>query len=285
MTVGSALRWARQAIGGDSGAVDAEILLGWITGKSCAALIALDGEQLSAAQAEKFQHAVSKRINGEPIAYLIAQKEFWSLPFRVTRDVLIPRTETELLVERVLVHSAHGTVHTILDLGTGSGVIALALAVELPDCHIVAADISAPAIEVARHNFHHLKAEWKMASVNFYQSDWFAALGALCFDVIVANPPYVAPHDPHLKQGDLRFEPRTAVLAQQNGLADLTWIIGLAGGYLSAGGVLIVEHGYLQAEAVQKTFLRNGFTAINTHFDLGGNERVTQGEWPGCDKK
>ena len=199
----------------------------------------------------------------------------------VNPDVLIPRPETELLVERVLAHVAGNGIATLLELGTGSGAIALALASELPGCAIVATDISPAAIDVAVGNRRRLAVEHPgLGAVEFCIGDWFEAVAGRRFDLIVSNPPYVAPGDAHLQRGDLRFEPRAALVSPRNGLAALEAIIAGAPRYLNAGGMLLLEHGYEQSPAVRDLFARGGFIAIATHLDLGGHERVTGGLTP-----
>ena len=201
----------------------------------------------------------------------------------VNPDVLIPRPETELLVERVLAHAAGNGIATLLELGTGSGAIALALASELPGCAIVATDISPAAIDVAVGNRRRLAVEHPgLGAVEFCVGDWFEAVSGLGsrFDLIVSNPPYVAPGDAHLRRGDLRFEPRAALVSPRNGLAALEAIIAAAPRYLNAGGMLLLEHGYEQSPAVRGLFARGGFIAIATHRDLSGHERVTGGLTP-----
>ncbi len=278
MTIAQWLQWARGRLADiDSRAVDADALLSSITGKSSASLLANAAQPLPDEQAENFKSAMRKRARGEPVAYLTGRKEFWSLTLAVTPEVLIPRPETELLVEQVLAHAAHRRRVAVLELGTGSGAIALALASELPHCAMVATDISPAAIEVAKHNRRLASKRRKLAHLEFRIGDWFQAVAAQRFDVIVANPPYIARHDPHLRHGDLRFEPRLALVSPRNGLAALTHIIRNARPYLKDGGILLLEHGYDQAAAVRQIFTQNGFGEIKTHRDLSGYERVTSG--------
>lgn len=277
------LRWAgrRLAAGGaagDAGAVDAEALLSYLTGKSRGALLADALQPLPHRQAAEFSGLVERRARGEPIAYLTGQQEFWSLPLKITPDVLIPRADSELLVERVLAHAKRREIASILELGTGSGAIALALASEMPRCHIVATDISRAALAVAKCNQRWLAASGrKLAQVEFCWGSWFAAVPGRRFDLIVSNPPYVAAGDRHLQQGDVRFEPNLALLSPLNGLADLRQIIAAAPGYLPVGGGLLLECGYQQAAAVRADLKQHGFADIATYRDLGGIERVAQG--------
>lgn len=277
------LRWARKRLEGiDDRGIDAETLLSCATGQCGAALIAAGGRRVPAGPAGDYQSLVERRARGEPVAYLTGQKEFWSLELAVTPDVLIPRPESELLVERALCHATRHAIETLLDLGTGSGAIALALASELPGCRIVATDISSAALEVAKRNRRRLEARRvALQPVEFCPGDWFEAVPGRRFDLIVSNPPYIDPDDGHLRRGDLRFEPELALVSQRGGLADLARIIAGAPVYLNAGGWLLLEHGYDQGPAVRGMFARNGFVSIATHRDLGGRERVTLGRVAG----
>ena len=228
---------------------------------------------MSDQQAGEYKSLVERRARGEPVAYLNGQKEFWSLALAVTPDVLIPRPETELLVEEVLARVRPSRRADILELGTGSGAIAVALASELPHCAIVATDLSAAALSVAEHNRQKLALE----NIAFCLGHWFQAVSSRRFDLIVANPPYIAADDPHLGQGDLRFEPTAALVSPPDGLTDLGLIITGAPAHLNAGGMLLLEHGYEQAAAVRDLFKRNRFVSVATRRDFGGNERVTGG--------
>ncbi len=274
MTMDQALRWARQRLDG----VDAEALLGAAAGETSAGLIAGGGRRLSAAQIEVFTDWVERRAGGEPVAYLIGQREFWSLAFAVTPAVLIPRPESELLVELAVARARSGC-DSVLELGTGCGAIALAVASEVPQCAIIATDICPAALAVAKRNRRAVaRQRWlDLSHVDFRLSDWFAALPPQRFALIVANPPYIAPDDPHLRAGDLIFEPISALISPPDGLSALTAIIAAAPRYLAAAGMLALEHGHDQAAAVRALFARHGFTAIATHRDLAGCERVTCG--------
>ncbi len=274
VTVGELLRRARARLGDDNdGRNDAEALLSAVIDQSVATFIAHPQQPISEDEVADFQSLLERRARGEPVAYLLGQKEFWSLTLNVTPDVLIPRPETELLVEEVLAHAARHKVADILELGTGSGAIAVALAGELPQCAIVATDISAAALEVAKRNAQPLGWE----RIEFCSGDWFDAVAARRFDLIVSNPPYIAPDDPHLQQGDVRFEPDSALVSPPNGLADLERIIIGTPGYLNAGGTLLLEHGYDQSAAVRALLKQNSFVSIVTRRDLGGHERVSGG--------
>jgi len=251
---------------------DAQVLLGFALGASRAWVsthldVAVDSED-----AARFRSAVALRVSGHPVAYLVGVKEFYGLPLRVTPDVLIPRPETETLVEAALERLPQGEAVTVLDLGTGSGCIAIAIARQRPAATVTAVDSSLPALALARENAAALDAE-----VAFLQSDWFAGLEGRYFDVIVANPPYVAVDDPHLRQGDLRFEPRAALAAGADGLADLRCIVAAAPKYLKPRGSLLLEHGYDQAEACRGLLHSAGFGELVFRADLAGLPRIAAG--------
>lgn len=279
-TVRQALAWAATQIDAsflpDTGdaRTDAEYLLMHVLHCSRSRLITEADMLLSPAQWQAFQAQVVRRQAGEPVAYITGTRGFWTLDLRVTPDVLIPRPETELLVESVLAMADNNTALTVVDLGTGSGAIALAIASERPNWRVMATDASAAALQVARLN---AKLS-KLADVEFLQGNWCDALPAgLSPDIIVSNPPYIAPDDPHLQQGDLRFEPRSALSAGDDGLKDIRHITTEAGKLLHAGGVLLLEHGYRQAQAVRDIMIAAGFEQVKSLRDLGGHERVTQG--------
>ena len=249
---------------------DAEVLLGAVTGKSRAELIAGAELPISDDEAAEFVSLIQRRAAGEPVAYLVGAKEFWSVPLSVTPAVLIPRAESELLVEEVLARvSERESAVTVLELGTGCGAIAIALARELPAGEIVATDISADALVVAEGN----AVAAGVSQIRFYCGDWFAAVPSQRFDFIVANPPYVAADDAHLT--DLRFEPTVALVSADDGLADLKKIVAGASAYLNANGTLLLEHGYQQGEKVRELLQQAGFGEVKTKRDLSGNERVS----------
>ena len=274
LTVGELLRRARARLGGDEGRNDAEALLCAVLDQSVTTFIAHPQQAINEHAVADFQSLLERRARGEPVAYLLGQKEFWSLTVNVTPDVLIPRAETELLVDEVVAHASRRKVANILELGTGSGAIALALAKELPQCAMVATDISVAALKVAKRNAQQLGLQ----RIEFCSGDWFGAVSMRCFDLIVANPPYVAADDPHLQRGDVRFEPDTALVSRCNGLADIERIIVAAPDHLNAGGTLLLEHGYEQSAAVRALLKQNRFTSIVTRRDLGGHERVSAGQ-------
>lgn len=252
--------------------LDAIILLEFVLTKTRAYLYAHSEEELTQEQEKLLAALVERRSQGEPIAYIIGKREFWSLELGVNNSVLIPRPDTELIVELTLKYLPK-TKAIVADLGTGSGAIALALAKERPDWKIVATDKSKEALAIAKHN----AATNNIDNVEFYSGNWCDAIPNLLFDAIVANPPYIAANDPHLTQGDVRFEPKTALISDQDGLQDITTIIQQARKKLKSGGIILLEHGFDQAGAVKKLLQQNGFCNIETHQDLAGNDRVTLG--------
>lgn len=237
-------------------------------------LIAHGDEPPPSAAYAKYQDMLERRMQGEPIAYIFGEKEFYGISLHVTRDVLIPRPETELLVELVLEHIPADKPCRVLDLGTGSGAIAISLASLRPQAQIMAVDMSLAALQVAEANAQRLA----LSNIQFIHSDWWQHIPATpLFDVIVSNPPYIAADDVHLRQGDLRFEPTTALAAADAGLSDLRRIIDRAPHYLVPGGMLLLEHGYDQGAAVRNLLSEAGFEAVMTCRDLAGVERVGQG--------
>ncbi|WP_145489820.1 peptide chain release factor N(5)-glutamine methyltransferase [Yersinia rohdei] len=257
----------------DSPKRDAEILLSFVTGRGRTYLLAFGETLLTAEQLIALESLAARREQGEPIAYLVGEREFWSLPLSVSSATLIPRPDTECLVEQALAHLP-ATPGRILDLGTGTGAIALALASERPDCAVVGVDIKVDAVALARHNGEKLAIN----NVHFVQSSWFDAVNGK-FMLIVSNPPYIDANDPHLQQGDVRYEPHSALVAPAAGLADLAEIVRQSPDYLEPGGWLMLEHGWQQAEAVQKLLKNTGFSAVMTYKDYGNNDRVTLGQW------
>lgn len=267
-TLGTALDQARQRIA----AAEARSLLCHLLGCSAAWIEAHRDAALSAQQSEAFMSLVARRAAGEPIAYLSGRREFYGREFEVSPAVLIPRPETELLVEWLCRACHGGQAPRVLDLGTGSGCIAVSAALELPHALVTACDVSPVALEAARHNASRLQAK-----VHFVASDWFAALRGERFDFIVSNPPYIAEGDAHVAQGDLRFEPRGALVSGSDGLDAIRRIIAEASGYLAPGGCLMFEHGYDQAEAVRRLLSTGGYFDIEQHRDLAGILRLSGG--------
>jgi len=260
-----------------------EIHMLWqhILGCTRAWLAAHDTDILPAAAVEQFQTLRARRLQGEPMAYLLGRREFMGHDFVVSPAVLIPRPETEILVEEALRAVAHIRARTgrtgvrALDLGTGSGVIAVSLALADPDMHVTATDVSAAALAVAQENALRLGA-----ALQWRQGEWYdALLRADRFDLIVSNPPYIARDDAHLRAGDLRFEPQQALTDGDNGLTALSTIVQGAPRYLENGGELWVEHGWDQAASVRALFCAAGFTAVQSVCDLAKIERITGGQW------
>lgn len=254
-------------------AAEARLLLGHVLDKPAVWLIAHDDEVLDEDALLRFASLVARRAGGEPAAYLLGRREFRGREFLVSPDVLIPRPETELLVDIALAAGVGaGDTPRVLDLGTGSGCIAITLALELPRARVSALDASAGALAVARRN-----AERHGATLRLLQSDWFAALGDERFDLIVANPPYIAEADPHLRAGDLRHEPSAALASGVDGLDAIRRIVAAAPAHLAAGGQLWLEHGYDQAVAVRGLLVAACLTDIEQHRDLAGIVRVSGG--------
>ena len=253
--------------------IDAEVLLAHAVAQSRAWLVAHATDPLPHANADAFFALAKRRRDGEPVAYLTGMREFWGLTLAVTPAVLIPRPETESLVEWVLARLAPQQPATVLDLGTGSGAIALAVAHERPLAQVLATDASALALVVARDNAQRLA----LRNVATIRSDWYAQLPAVRFDLIASNPPYVAVGDAHLREGDLRFEPTSALTAGTNGLDALRTIVAGAPQHLEPNGWLVVEHGYDQAAAVRELFIAAGFTDIHAGRDLAGIVRFAAG--------
>lgn len=272
-------RWLRQATGelseSESPKRDAEILLEYVTGKARTYLLAFGETELTAEQEAQLAALLARRKTGEPVAHLVGEREFWSLPLFISAATLIPRPDTECLVEQALARLPAEACR-ILDLGTGTGAIALALATERPDSAVTAVDVMPDAVALAQRNVERLG----VANVTVLQSSWFSALEKQTFGMIVSNPPYIDEQDPHLAQGDVRFEPLTALVAANAGLADLDHIVTTSRQHLRPGGWLLVEHGWTQGEAVRALFTQAGYAAVETCRDYGGNERLTLGLWP-----
>jgi len=259
--------------------LETRILLEHVLGWRRTELITRDDEELAAESVDRFGALAQLRATGEPIAQLVGTREFFGLAFEVTPDVLIPRPETELLVEIALEQLAGIEAPRVLDLGTGSGAIAVGIAFANPNARVWAVDRSAQALAVAARNAAKLlDADRPGGEIALLESNWTAALDpALRFEVIVSNPPYIAQNDPHLSEGDLRFEPRTALTDEADGLAAIRAIVQTAPFFLATGGSLWLEHGYDQAADVRALLSARGFSDVRSERDLAGIERVSGG--------
>jgi len=257
----------------DSARLDAELLLCHVLDCDRTYLFTWSDKVLSEAQIDSFNKLVARRETGEPIAHITGEREFWSLNLAVNPSTLIPRPDTETLVEHALEIANTTNIERGLDLGTGTGAIALVLASEMPSSKWLGVDLSQQAVELAQLNAKRNDIE----NVTFSPSNWFENVEPQKFDLIVSNPPYIDPEDPHLEMGDVRFEPLSALIAEQSGLADVSYIIEHAKVYLNEGAALLIEHGFDQGQAVQQLFSQNGYENIKTCKDLSGNDRVTVG--------
>jgi release factor glutamine methyltransferase len=257
--------------------IEAELLLAYVLGKPRSWLIAHADDVLDQAHADTYAALIERRAAGEPVAYITGHRGFWSLDLEVTPATLIPRPETELLVELALERLPRETSSKVADLGTGSGAIALAIARERPSAQVVATDVSVEALAVAQRNAnrHHIR------NVSFMKGVWFIPLVDKRFDMIVSNPPYIESADSHLTQGDLRFEPLSALAAGQDGLDDIRRIVGDAKHHVTTRGWLLIEHGWNQGEAVRMLLRNAGFVDVFTARDIEQRERVSAGCWPG----
>ncbi len=254
---------------------DAELLLAATLGISRTQLMTRDSGAVPDDAATRFRQLAAERAAGTPLAYLLGRREFWSLDFHVSPAVLVPRPETEVLVERVLALVSEPEA-VVADLGTGSGAIAVALAHERPRWRIVATDRSAAALEVARGN----GARHAAGRIDWLEGDWFEPLDGRRFAAIASNPPYVAADDPHLDSDGLRHEPRGALTPGGDGYSALYTLVDGAARHLLAGGWLALEHGTSQGEPLRARLVARGFTHVRSHRDLAGHERVTEGCWP-----
>jgi len=277
MEVQQALVWGQKQLSNqsDSPQLDTELLLREASGLSTAQQISRADQALPKPAIQTFKALIAERAKGTPIAYLIGLREFYSLSLVVSPDVLIPRPETELLVDLALEAIPRDPACRVVDLGTGSGAIAIALAKHRPQAEIHAVELSAAALAVAQQNAVIQGVE----QITFHTGSWFDPLPAdLRFDVMVSNPPYIDPADPHLQQGDVRFEPKSALIAADHGLADYQQIIQQARHYLVSGGKILFEHGCDQTEPVAKILREARFLNVSTHQDLAGRDRVTIGQ-------
>lgn len=266
-----------QSAGSLSPRVDAEVLLSHVIGRDRTWLYTWGDQRCSVWEHARFDALVAARAQGTPVAYLIGAREFWGLRLATSPDTLIPRPDTETLVAQAL-SRATASAGRLLDLGAGTGAIALAFASERPNWEVLGVDVRAEAVALAVRNAQALA----ITNAAFCQSDWFSALktdetGAASFDMIVSNPPYIAADDPHLAQGDVRFEPRSALVAKADGMADLLHLVNAAQRYLAPSGWLMLEHGYTQANKVRMALSSAGYQNVESVCDLGGHERVTLG--------
>jgi release factor glutamine methyltransferase len=259
----------------DSAKLDIQILLAFVLDKETSYLLTWPEKVISTTEFECFITLFNRRIKGEPIAYILQEREFWSLPFYVSPATLIPRPDTEILVENIIERHQENNLNC-LDLGTGTGAIALALASEKSTWNIDAIDFSADAITLAKRNAKRLGFQ----QVRLYQSDWFSNIEKnRKFEIIVSNPPYIDENDKHLFEGDVRFEPSSALVSGDNGLADIKHIAQEALHYLVCQGTLYIEHGYQQAKLIQHLLIELGYVEVETIKDYSGNDRVTCGRY------
>lgn len=275
MNIANALKQGRKKLSNsDSAKLDTEVLLCSALQCERSKLYSHPEQKLSNNETDSFNKLISLRQQGHPVAHLTQKKEFWSLELKVSPDTLIPRPETEILVETTLDLIPKGSSYSILELGTGSGAISLAIAKERPLANITSTDQSKIALSIARANAksHHIK------NITFEHANWFDIKNISTYDLIVSNPPYININDPHLKQGDVRFEPVSALIAGEDGLDDLRIIINNAKQYLNTNGWLILEHGYQQGEAVRGLLKNNNFGSISTLKDYSELDRVSLGQ-------
>ena len=284
MTFDALLKSAAQRLqlaGSPSPRVDAEVLMEFATGRSRTWLYTWGDSECPTWEHARFDALIAARAQGQPVAYLTGEREFWGLPLATSSTTLIPRPDTETLVETALARAGTPTGR-LLDLGTGTGAIALAFASEKPDWQVVGVDVRPEAVALAADNARTLN----ITNATFLVSDWFSAFTlsspsasspGSTFEIIVSNPPYIAADDPHLGQGDVRFEPRSALVAEADGMADLLHLITTAQAFLSPGGWLVLEHGYQQAPSVRQALKLAGYQSVESVQDMGGHERVTLG--------
>lgn len=279
MTIAQALDWAKSHLAqGESPVIDARVLLCHVLNCSTTTLLTYPERPLSENHLLQFKTLIEQRKTGKPVSYLTGKQDFWTLTLSVNEHTLIPRPETELLVERTLqLHTLDPLKQPkILDLGTGTGAIALALASELPQSQVLAVDFIQEAVELAKHNTEQLA----LKNVNVQQSNWFSNIAKQSFDFIVTNPPYVEAQSPWLLQGDVRFEPDSALTSGDDGLDDIRMIVEQALDWLNPGGWLLIEHGHLQSEAIQKFLTNHGYDKVIGEDDYSGLARICYAQKP-----
>ena len=276
ITIKKALNWAFSLLEtqSDSASIDAEVLLQFSLNKNRTFLYTWPDKVLSNEVWLQFKHFIDLRLKGKPVAHITGTREFWSLEFQVNDTTLIPRPDTELLIETALELPLADDAN-VLDLGTGTGAIALSLASEKNHWRIIAVDKIESAVDLAIQNRNRLQLE----QVAIMQSDWFDSVSKNTFDLIVSNPPYIDETDIHLTQGDVQFEPLTALIASNEGFADLFYIAEVARQHLTKSGYLLMEHGYQQGTKLRQKMQELGYQGVETKIDLGGNERCTIGCW------
>ncbi|OEF22317.1 peptide chain release factor N(5)-glutamine methyltransferase [Aliivibrio logei] len=261
--------------GSDSPQVDAAVLLCHVLDKPRSYLLTWPEKLVAETEYNAFESLLSRRLSGEPIAYIVGYREFWSLPLKVSPTTLIPRPDTERLVEVALEHLSPSS-EKVLDLGTGTGAIALAIASEMPDMCVIGVDYQYDAVALAKDN----AKDNNILNTEFRQGSWFDPIRMdEQFSIIVSNPPYIDGNDPHLSQGDVRFEPQTALVAEKEGFADLIHIMEHSRTHLVENGWLLMEHGFEQGKQLRDYFEEYGFINVKTEQDYAGNDRVTLGQW------
>jgi release factor glutamine methyltransferase len=277
VTIRTILYAAAQTLeqGSDSPRLDAELLLAHILGRNRSYLYSHPETLLDSEQIDQYDGLLRRRHRGEPLAYLIGSKEFWSLPLSVNQHVLVPRAETELLIDVALACFPPERSIRAVDLGTGSGALAVALSHERPHWQLVATDISKSALKTARSNAHALA----LRNIHFLSGNWFTPLKNLSFELIICNPPYIDSCDPHLNQPELGYEPRQALVSKDHGLGNIKHIVKKAPLHLVRDGFLIIEHGYNQGASVRNLLEQRGFSAVSSHLDLSGHERASMAQW------
>lgn len=274
MNISQTLTWLRQQIPPEEATREAELMLCRATGLTRTQLRTHPEKDVSATQQKQLSAWVQRRSQGEPLAYILGDTEFYGLKLSVTPDTLIPRQDTELLVDAALELIPERAPWTVLDMGTGTGAIAIAIAHHRPIAQVTALDASKTALAVAQDNACALR----LPSIRFIHSNWFSALGLQCFDVIISNPPYIAQNDPHLQATSLPYEPISALTSGVDGLDDIRLLVQQAPKHLNSDGWLLLEHGYDQGAAVRHLMQSAGFSAIATHRDYGNNDRITLGQ-------